>query len=299
MENDKKNVIPRVAAVHDLSGFGRVSLTEAIPILSAMAVEVCPLPTAVLSTHTYDFTGYTFCDLTDEMEKIFHHWNTLQLNFDAVYSGYMGSARQIGLLSDFISRQRKDCLIVVDPVLGDNVLSDVEKVYSARMKDQIDVMRELVKKADVITPNVTEACLLLKREYPCHGLSDAEIKAMLKGLGEFGPRMVCITSIMSEEEKMYVGVYDRPNNLYWKIDCGYVRRPFHGTGDVFASVLTGSLLYGEDFIHAANKAVGFVSAAIAETLKHPEMKVRNGVLFEKVLVSYFSQKEYPQTYIQL
>lgn len=298
MENEK-NIIPRVAAIHDLSGHGRVSLTEAIPILSAMGAEVCPLPTAVLSTHTYQFPGYTFCDLTEEMPGIFTHWTELGLNFDAVYSGYMGSARQIELLAQFIDRQNEECLIVIDPVLGDNALLDVQKVYSKRMNEQIGGMRGLIAKADVITPNLTEACLLLEEEYPGRGLREAEMKDLLFRLSEKGPRMVCITSVMSEDNKMYVAVYDRSADLCWKVDCGFVNRPFHGTGDVFTSVLTGALLHGEELIHAANTAVGFVSAAIAETLKYPQMQVRNGVLFEKVLVSYFSKEDKTVRYTQI
>nr|QGT51101.1 pyridoxal kinase [uncultured Firmicutes bacterium] len=299
MKETEKNIIPRVAAVHDLSGHGRVSLTEAIPILSAMGVEVCPLPTAVLSTHTYQFPGYTFCDLTEEMSGIFAHWAELNLKFDAVYSGYMGSARQIELLSQFIEQQDDDCLIVIDPVLGDNALLDVQKVYSKRMNEQIGGMRGLIAKADIITPNLTEACLLLEEEYPQRGLSEEEMKDLLFRLSDKGPRMVCITSVMAKDGKMYVAVYDRALDRYWKVDCGYVNRPFHGTGDVFTSALTGALLYGEDLIYAANKAVGFVSAAIAETLKHPQMQVRNGVLFEKVLVSYFSQKDTEIRYTEM
>lgn len=291
MKEIEKNIIPRVAAVHDLSGHGRVSLTEAIPILSVMGIEVCPLPTAVLSTHTYQFPNYTFCDLTEEMPEIFTHWTELGLKFDAVYSGYMGSARQIELLSRFIEKQNEDCLIVIDPVLGDNALLDVQKVYSKRMNEQIGGMRGLIAKADVITPNLTEACLLLDEEYPLRGLKENEMKDLLYRLSEKGPRMVCITSVMAEDNKMYVAVYDRAAEQYWKVDCGYVNRPFHGTGDVFTSVLTGALLHGEDLISAANRAVGFVSAAIAETLKYPQMQVRDGVLFEKVLVSYFARDD--------
>ncbi len=291
MKENEKNIIPRAAAVHDLSGHGRVSLTEAIPILSAMGVEVCPLPTAVLSTHTYQFPGYTFCDLTEEMPKIFAHWGELELKFDAVYSGYMGSSEQIELLSQFIDRQNQECLIVIDPVLGDNTLLDVQKVYSERMNEQIGGMRRLITKADVITPNLTEACLLLGEEYPRRGLREEEMKDLLRRLSGKGPRMVCITSVMGDDNQMYTAVYDGAADRYWKVDCGYVNRPFHGTGDVFTSVLTGALLHGEELIHAANKAVGFVSAAIAETLKYPQIQVRNGVLFEKVLVSYFAHED--------
>lgn len=295
-----KNIIPRVAAVHDLSGFGKVSLTEAIPVLSAMGIEVCPLPTAVLSTHTYSFEGYTFCDLTDEMERIIAHWEALQIPFDAVYSGYMGSARQIEILHAFMCKQKeKGALLVVDPVLGDNALLDVQAVYSDRMQMLVGGMKRLCGIADIITPNVTEACLLLDEPYPSAPLHNAQIKDYLLRLSELGAGRVVITSVMDSENSMCVAVYDRSTDQYWKVNCGYVNRPFHGTGDIYTSVLTGALLKGMDTITAANLAAGFVYAAIQETIKHPEIKIREGVLFEPVLVKYFSAAEFEKRYVEI
>ena len=127
--NENEKILPRAAVIQDMSGFVRVSLTEAIPILAAMGVEVCPLPTAILSTHTYEFTDYTLLDMTDEMPKIIEHWNKLGLEFDAVYSGYLSSGRQIDIIHDFMQSQKKNgALCVVDPVLGDNALTDVKTV---------------------------------------------------------------------------------------------------------------------------------------------------------------------------
>ncbi len=282
------NIIPRAAVINDLSGFGRVSLTEAIPVMSAMGIEVCPLPTAVLSTHTYNFKNYTFCDMTDEMQKIIEHWKALNLHFDAIYSGYLGSRNQIDIIRRFIDESGRDAVVVVDPVLGDNDLDCTQAVYSERMRDILGGMKELVCAADVITPNLTEACLLLDEDYIAHPLSDSELCGMLRRLSYLGAEKVAITSVMTSTGEMSVGAYDKAENKYYKIDCGYVDRPFHGTGDIFASVLTGALLKGESFIDAANIAVGFIRRAIALTQQLGENKIERGVIFEPVLAPYFS-----------
>ncbi len=279
-----KSFIPRVALINDLSGFGRVSLSEACPIISAMGLEACPLPTAVLSTHTYKFLDYTFCDLTSEMEKILNHWQKIGVKFDAVSTGYMASARQIEILSEFVQKKRSEgSLIVIDPVLGDNILSDAKTVYYDRMNDLLMGMKEFVRLADVITPNLTEACLLLDKAYPDGFLTKDEVFDIAKSLSDMGPGIVAITSIMTGENQMTTAIYDRKNNYFELLDCGYIDRLFHGTGDIFAAVMTGALVNGLSACEAAKKAVDFIKAAIAETMKRPEMKTEYGVLFEKVL----------------
>ncbi len=293
------NIIPRVAAINDISGYGRVSLTEAIPVMSAMGIEVCPLPTAVLSTHTYKFENYTFCDMTEEMPKVIDHWERLGLKFDAIYSGYLGSKEQIDIVCDFINRFGSSALIVVDPVLGDNELYDNNELYSENMIGIAEEMKYLVHHADVITPNLTEACLLLGEEYISHPLSDDELCRVLKGLSELGVDKIAITSVMTGKDEMSVGVYDKSEDKYYKIDCGYVSRPFHGTGDLFTSALTGALLKGYSFIDASNLAVGFIREAIALTLKYPEMKIENGVIFEPLLAPYFAKNTYEKFYTEI
>ncbi len=284
------NYSPRVIAVNDLSGFCRVSLTEAISILSAMGVEVCPLPTAVLSTHTYHFEDYTFCDLTEEMPKILDHWRKLGIKFNGICTGYMGSSRQIEILTDFIKAEKNpDFLTVIDPVLGDNDLSDAETVYYDRMNDLLRSMKEFVGLADVITPNLTEACLLLDRKYPDGPISQEEIKDMLFELSKLGPQKIAITSVMCGEKKMCVGVLDNDAKETAFYDCGYVSRPFHGTGDIFAAVLTGGLMRGKSMLEASKLAVDFIKAAISETLKHPEIRIEHGAVFEPVLSKFFAE----------
>lgn len=293
------NIIPRVAAINDVSGYGRVSLTEAIPVLSAMGMEVCPLPTAILSTHTYKFENYTFCDMTEEMPKIVDHWGKLGLKFDAICSGYLGSKDQIKIVQDFISRFGKGSLVVVDPVLGDNELYDSDDLYSERMTEIAAEIKNLVCLADVITPNLTEACLLLGEEYISHPLSDSELCDILKRLSKLGADKVAITSVMTKKNEMSVGVYDGSVDKFYKIDCGYVNRPFHGTGDIFASALTGALLKGYSFVDAANISVGFIREAIAKTMLYPDMKIENGVIFEPLLAPYFAKSEFDKFYNEI
>ncbi len=279
-----KSFIPRAAVINDLSGFGRVSLTEACPILSAMGIEACPLPTAVLSTHTYKFQDYTFLDLTDEMEKILEHWKALDIKFDGILSGYMASSRQISVVSDFMHKMKeKGSLIVIDPVLGDNDLSDAETVYYDRMNDLLLAMQDFVRLADVITPNLTEACLLTNRKYPREYLSETQISDLCLELSDLGPQMIAITSVMTDERHMKVAVLDRESNVFEMLDCGYIARPFHGTGDIFAAVLTGALLNKSSMLDASRAAVDFVKNCISETIKREDMKIEYGVIFENAL----------------
>lgn len=293
------NSIPRAAAINDLSGYGRVSLTEAIPVLSAMGIETCPVPTAVLSTHTYKFRDYSFCDMTNEMSEITSHWESLGLEFDAIISGYLGSKGQIDIICDFIDRLGKDALIVVDPVLGDNELCDTQTVYSKRMLEIVEGMKTLVRRADVITPNLTEAYLLLGEEYVSHPLTDAELCGVLRRLSRFGAEKIAITSVMTGKSEMSVGVYDKTEEKFYKVDCGFVNRPFHGTGDIFAAALCGALLKSESFISAANIAVGFIREAIALTAKLGENRIEKGVIFEPLLAPYFSKTKHEIFYREI
>ena len=179
----------RIAAVHDLSGVGRVSLMVVIPILSTMGFDVCPLPTAILSNHT-QYPEYSFLDLTDEMPKMIAGWKKLEIEFDAIYTGYLGSPRQIQIVSGFIDDfRREDTLIVVDPVLGDN-----GRLYAGMTKEMVIEMRVLARRADVLTPNLTELFALLDRPYQ-HECSDELLKEALKALSAQGPDTVIITGV--------------------------------------------------------------------------------------------------------
>jgi len=190
-----KNIIPRVAAIHDISGFGRASLTVIMPILSNMGIQVCPMPTAVLSTHTGGFEGFKFIDLTDHLTDYMNHWKSLSLQFDSIYSGFLGSERQIEIVRQFIHDfKAENQLVVVDPVMGDD-----GKLYQTINDAMIDGMKELVADADMITPNITEAAYLLDREVP-EDISDAAIKDWLKALASMGPQYTVITSVPNVEK---------------------------------------------------------------------------------------------------
>ena len=166
-----KHSVKRVAAIHDLSGFGRASLTAIIPILSSMGVQVCPLPTAILSNHTGGFDTFSFVDFTDHMQDYIDHWKELNIDFDCIYSGFLGSERQIEIVSGFIDDfGTKDNMVVIDPVLGDN-----GNLYSTMDQGLVEGMKHLVTKADIITPNFTEVSLLLGEEYK-QTTTDEEIK---------------------------------------------------------------------------------------------------------------------------
>lgn len=275
-----KNIVPRVAAIHDLSGFGRSSLTVIMPVLSTMGIQVCPLPTAVLSTHSA-FPDFHFRDLTVDMVPIIDHWKRLSLRFDAVYSGYMGSAKQIDIVRGFIRDfQHSELLIVVDPVLGDN-----GKLYRSFSVERIEKMKGLVCDANVITPNLTEAALLLDEPYT-ENLDEAQLKDWALRLSAFGPQTVIITSapVTGKRGKTSVVAYNSTDNRYWKVVCDYLPANYPGTGDAFASVITGSLLQGDSLPIAIDRAVQFISIAVRATFGY-NYQPSEGILLEKVLSS--------------
>lgn len=274
-----QNRVPRVAAIHDLSGFGRASLTVIIPILSTLEVQVCPLPTAVLSTHTGGFKGYHFVDLTEEMMPVIDHWKSLDITFDAIYSGFLGSPRQVDIVIDFIrtfAHPRQ--YVVVDPVMGDN-----GKTYQTMGPEMIREMRQLVGMADVITPNFTEAAFLLNEPYS-EDMTARQVKQWILRLSEMGPGKVILTSVPKpgRQNVSAVVAYDREDGRFWKVDCTYIPAYYPGTGDAFASVIVGSLLQGDSLPIALDRAVQFVSMAIRSTFGYTNPS-REGVLLEKVL----------------
>ena len=268
--------VMEVAAIHDLSGYGRASLTIAIPILSAMGIQVCPLPTSVLSTQTSGFDGYSFVDFTDSMEDIIVHWKKLNISFDAVYTGFLGSGRQISIIRDFIQYFRKERqIVIVDPVMGDNGES-----YDTIDDDIIKGMKSLVSMADIITPNITEASMLTG---DILSLETAEgRKKILRKLSDLGPEKVIITSVPEKGNSMSVIAYERNTESFWKMQHSFIDAYYPGTGDIFASVLTGALLNGESLPAAINKAVSFLSLAIKTSYGY-NIPRRNGVMFEKVI----------------
>ena len=269
---------PRVAAIHDMSGFGRCSLTVAIPVLSAMGVQCCPLPTAFLSTHTGGFTGFTFLDMTEEMPKVAAHWQELDLRFHAIYSGFLASERQIGIVSDFIRTfRRSETLVVIDPVMGDD-----GKAYQTYTPALCSGMAHLAELADVITPNLTEAAFLLGRPYDQLPQEEAGLQELVRELGLHGRRSVVLTGVSLSPGKTGAMCFDAKTSRTETVQVDMIAHPLLGTGDIFASVLTGALVRGDTLFSAAAQAADFVRACAVHTVAQ-DLPLREGVDFEPML----------------
>lgn len=269
---------PRVAAIHDLSGFGRCSLTVALPILSSMGVQCCPLPTAFLSTHTGGFEGFTFLDMTEEMPRVAHHWKQLHLDFQAIYSGFLGSARQIDTVESFIRDFRQpDTLVVVDPVMGDH-----GAVYQTYTPAMCSGMVHLAALADVITPNLTEAALLLGVPYDSLPQEEATYRAVVESLSLEGRRSVVLTGASLSPDQTGAMCFDARTGQTEAVQTAFVAHELHGTGDVFASVLTGALMQGDSLSQSARRAADFVRDC-AERTAAANLSLREGVDFEPLL----------------
>ena len=270
--------VKRVAAIHDISGYGRTSLSVVIPILSTMGIKVCSLPTALLSSHS-QYDGYHFVDLTDNMSAIIEHWKKLGASFDVIYSGFLGSHKQICIVEDMINEfKTENGFVVIDPVLGDN-----GKQYSS-ISDQIVIeMRSLIKKADIITPNLTELFLLLGQDYNIN-TKETEIKDMMLKLADVGPEIVVVTSAPDHNpgRKFSVLAYNKNGNRFWKVPIDYIPADFPGTGDCFTSVLTGALMQGDSLPIALDRAVSFISYGVRATFGYKH-DAKEGILLEKIL----------------
>lgn len=269
---------PRIAAIHDLSGFGRCSLTIVMPVLSAMGLQCCPLPTAYLSTHTGGFTGNTFLDMTEDLGKAMTHWESLGLTFEAVYTGFMGNERQMALAADFIRAIRTPGTItVVDPVMGDH-----GKLYRTYTPAMCRAMKGLAEAADVIVPNATEAALLLDAPYESLSPTRDGFRRTVEALSSQGRRSVVLTGVSLSEGQTGAACFDRKAGDTSFVQVPFVSRSFHGTGDLFASVLTGALVQGAPLHDAAEQAAEFVRRCAAHTAPQ-DLPPREGIDFEPLL----------------
>lgn len=271
--------IKRIAAVNDLSGFGRCSLTVSIPILSAMGFQVCPVPTAVLSAHT-GYPNPLVRDFTDDMAGFLAHWESLGLTFDGAYTGYLGNQKQADVLEPFLRLQKeRGALRLVDPAMADN-----GKMYSSCSPDLIPAMARLVSLASVSTPNLTELCLLTGGEYTavCGATDRRErVEAMARQLLKGGCGAVVVTGVESGdiiENCVLAGADTAP---VW-VSGHRVDRHFAGTGDLFASVLCGWLLRGYSLEEAVEKTTAFVCKTTAATAAWQE-NGQDGIAFEPYL----------------
>jgi pyridoxine kinase len=268
----------RAAAIHDISCFGRCSLTVALPILSAAGIETPVIPTAVLSTHTGGFEGYTYRDLTQDVMPVVRHWRGLGLGFDAIYTGFLGSLEQVDIVSECFDLLRsEDTLVVVDPVMADN-----GKLYPIFSRDFPKGMRRLCAKADVIVPNLTETALLLDEPYHEGPHEEAEIDRMLEALHRLGPEQVVVTGVSFDGKHLGAVVSDARTGERAYASELRIDPMYHGTGDVFASALTAALLHGCALTRAGEVAVRFTVDSIART-KAAGTDNRFGVNFEEGL----------------
>lgn len=269
----------RIATIQDISCFGKCSITVSLPVISAMGVECCIVPTTILSTHTAGFTGYTVRDISDELLPIAEHWKKENISLDTLYTGYLGDEGQIDLTKKFIElTKNNETMIFVDPAMADN-----GKLYPAFNEKFPKKMLELVKEADVVCPNITEACLLLGKEFKNEGeYNEDYIKSLVDGFVALGIKKVVITGVKYGDGRHGALAYDSKvgeyRYLYGKnMDCY-----FHGTGDIFSSVLCGALTKGEDVYCATQMAVDFTIACIEHTLPDRENHPY-GVKFEECL----------------
>ena len=273
--------LKRVAAIHDISGFGKCSLTVALPIISAAGVEATVLPTAVLSTHTGGFTDFTYRDLTEDMAPITRHWRSLSIQFDAIYTGFLGSFEQLDLVTQFFETfKTKDNLILVDPVMADN-----GEMYSIFTPEFAVGMKHLCEKADIIVPNLTEASLLLGDPYNPGPYTEEYIENLLKKLSNLGPKKVVLTGVFFNDEELGAATYDA---ITGEVDYVFEKRilgHFHGTGDVFGSALLSALLNDFSLSESAAIAARFTTFAIKKTAD-AGTDVHFGVNFEQCIPAF-------------
>ena len=275
----------RVAAIHDVSGIGKCSLTAAIPIISAAGIETAVMPTAVLSTHTGDITGFTYRDLTSDLPAFAAHWKSLGIHFDGIYSGFLGSAEQIDIVCSFIDDFKSDeTVVVVDPAMADG-----GKMYKTFDRAFADEMTALCRKADIIVPNMTEAAFLLGEDYAEPPYTEEYIGALMQKLLRLGPEMIVLTGVSFAPDEIGCAVCRKGEKTQYFFSEKYPGT-YYGTGDIFASALTGAYMRGKDIFESAHIALDFTFSAIGRTFK-AKTDPRLGVNFEQGLGDYIKSLE--------
>lgn len=278
------NKLKRIAAIHDISGFGKCSLTVALPILSAAGIEVCAIPTAVLSSHTGDLTGFTYRDLTDDMPGFAKQWKQLDLHFEALYSGFLGSYEQISIVSEiFDTFKTEDTFIMVDPVMADN-----GELYQTITPPMADSMANLCKKADLIVPNFTEAAFLLGEKYHEGPYTRDYVENLLRRLSGLGPQQVVITGVWFSPELVGTAGYCRDTDQVSYAFSQKIKGHYYGTGDIFASALLAGILDGMKLDIAMQIAVDFTAGCIRRT-REAGTDARFGVNFEAGLLKFMRE----------
>lgn len=264
----------RVLTIQDISCLGQCSATVALPILSACGLETCVLPSAVLSTHTAGFSGFTVRDLTEDMPGIQAHWCKEEIFFDAIYTGYLGSLEQIGYVRDFFRENAApDCIRIVDPAMADN-----GKLYPAFDSAYVEGMKILCADADYVIPNITEACFLTGLPYQ-EDYEESYTDSLLKGLEALGCKNIILTGVSYAPGRTGVVVWEGGKLSYYCHDK--LPNSCHGTGDIYASAFVGALVRGKDAFTAASIAADYTVSCIRTTAKIPNHWY--GAAFEPVL----------------
>lgn len=267
----------RILTIQDISCVGKCSLTVALPIISAFGIECSVLPTAVLSTHTA-FNNFTFRDLTCDMTNIATHWKEQNINFDALYTGYLGSFEQLNIVSEMFDEfKNKDNFILVDPVMADN-----GKLYKGFDEKFAFEMAKLCKKADIIVPNLTEASFMLNRKYIANDYSEDYIRDTLKHLTDLGCKIAVLTGVSFNKDTLGVYGYDSNKNEFFSYFSNHLPEHFHGTGDVFASSLCGALTLEKTLYESLKIAVDYTVESINATIDNPNHNWY-GVDFERAI----------------
>ena len=267
----------RILTVQDISCVGQCSLTVALPIISACGIETAILPSAVLSTHTGGFKGFTFRDLTDDIPGIVEHWEKENIKFDAVYTGYLGSARQIELVRDIFRRVgNPGCVKIVDPAMADHGV-----LYPGFDEAFAKTMATLCADADVVLPNITEACMMIDEPYMASGYDEAYIRRLMNKMLALGAGAVVLTGVTYNEREVGVAVLAKGDEEISYYFHERLPKNSHGTGDVFASAFTGALIHGRTMIEAAGLAADFTVLAMKHTFTDETHWY--GTKFEKAL----------------
>ena len=285
----------RVLAIHDISCVGRCSLTTALPIISAAGIECSVIPTAVLSTHTGGFTGFTYRDLTEDIIPIVDHWATLDIKFDAVYTGFLGSFEQISIMMEIFDRM-KDSVKMVDPVMADE--GKLYKIFDETFPRE---MRKLCEKADVIMPNITEATMILGEEYNPGPYTMEYIEGLMDRLIALGPKKVVLTGVFFDDVKVGAATYDSITGEKSFYFADRIPGYYHGSGDVFGSAIVSALVSGKSLSDAARIAVDFTVSSIQRTYDS-KADIRYGVDFEQglpQLIADISDKDLSRTVSRL
>jgi len=248
----------KVLTIQDISCVGQCSMTVALPIISACGVETCVLPSAVLSTHTAGFTGFTVRDLTEDIPAINRHWRKEGIRFQAIYTGYLGSTQQIDYVKEiFITSAEEGCFKIVDPAMADN-----GKLYPAFDMEYVEAMKSLCGAADFVVPNITEACFLTGIPYRTE-YDRAYIDSILSALSDLGCGNIILTGVSYAQGKTGVVVFEKGNYQYYEHEM--LPNSCHGTGDIYASAFVGSLMNGKSAFEAAKIAADYTVECIKFT----------------------------------